>query len=137
MTELHKGDVVKIMSIDETINVGMMEARDRARLAHLIGREARIHTEPDDDGLVNLYTPWQDRRQADTCMWFAESDVRKASEDRPASGRPGVGKQINVSMPPQLVALVDIEAGRAGVSRSEWIRQAVEDRLGAIDAPAE
>ena len=44
-------------------------------------------------------------------------------------GRPPIGPQINVAIPPETVARVDAAARAVGVSRSEWIRQAIAERL--------
>ena len=44
-------------------------------------------------------------------------------------GRPAIGPQINVAIPPETVARVDAAARKAGISRSEWIRRAVEAAL--------
>ena len=44
-------------------------------------------------------------------------------------GRPVIGPQIAVSMPPELLARVDAAARKAGISRSAWIRRAVEAAL--------
>ena len=44
-------------------------------------------------------------------------------------GRPAIGPQINVAIPPEVVARVDAAARAAGISRSEWIRRAIESAL--------
>ena len=44
-------------------------------------------------------------------------------------GRPAIGPQVNIAMSPATVARVDTAARAAGVSRSEWIRQAIAERL--------
>ena len=44
-------------------------------------------------------------------------------------GRPAIGPQVNIAMSPATVARVDTAARAAGVSRSEWIRRAVEAAL--------
>ena len=44
-------------------------------------------------------------------------------------GRPVIGPQINVAISPEMVARVDAAARKAGISRSAWIRRAVEAAL--------
>ena len=45
------------------------------------------------------------------------------------NGRPPVGPQIKIAFPPGLLALIDEQAGREGVSRSAWVRIACEANL--------
>ena len=52
-----------------------------------------------------------------------------AKARRNPGGRPVIGPQINVAIPPETVARVDTAARAAGISRSEWIRRAVEAAL--------
>ena len=47
-------------------------------------------------------------------------------EEPPVMGRPEIGPQVKVRMPVDLIARVDEFADEAGVSRSEWVRRAVE-----------
>ena len=44
-------------------------------------------------------------------------------------GRPPIGPQINVAISPKAVARVDAAARAVGISRSEWIRRAIEAAL--------
>ena len=44
-------------------------------------------------------------------------------------GRPPIGRQVNFSMSPDMLADIDAAAERDGVSRSEWVRQAVAEKL--------
>lgn len=44
---------------------------------------------------------------------------------RNPGGRPAIGPQINVAIPPDTLARVDAAAAALGVSRSEWIRTAI------------
>lgn len=44
-------------------------------------------------------------------------------------GRPRIGNQINIAMPDELLSQVDEAAAEAGVSRAEWVRQAVDASL--------
>ena len=48
---------------------------------------------------------------------------------RNPGGRPAIGPQINVAISPEVVARVDAAARAAGISRSEWIRRAIESAL--------
>lgn len=57
-------------------------------------------------------------------MTTATTDAR-----RNPGGRPPIGPQINVAISPEVVARVDTAARAAGVSRSEWIRRAIEAAL--------
>ena len=52
-----------------------------------------------------------------------------AKARRNPGGRPAIGPQINVAIPPELLARVDAAARKAGISRSAWIRRAVEAAL--------
>ena len=53
-----------------------------------------------------------------------------AKTARPSrGGRPPIGPQINVAVAPATVARIDAAARAAGISRSEWIRRAVEAAL--------
>ena len=44
-------------------------------------------------------------------------------------GRPPIGRQVNFAMSPDMLADIDAAAERDGVSRSEWVRQAVAEKL--------
>ena len=44
-------------------------------------------------------------------------------------GRPAIGPQVNIAISPATVARIDAAARAAGISRSEWIRRAVEAAL--------
>lgn len=48
---------------------------------------------------------------------------------RNPGGRPVVGPQVKVAFPPTLLARVDELAAAEGVSRSEWIRQTLIERI--------
>lgn len=48
---------------------------------------------------------------------------------RGRGGRPVVGGQVSVAVPPEVLARVDAAASLGGVSRPEWIRQAIAERL--------
>lgn len=53
-----------------------------------------------------------------------------AKTARPSrGGRPAIGPQINVAISGEMVARIDAAARAAGISRSEWIRRAVEAAL--------
>ena len=52
-------------------------------------------------------------------------------------GRPAIGPQVNISIAPDMLARVDEAAKAAGVSRSEWIRQAISARLDGPKVAAE
>lgn len=52
--------------------------------------------------------------------------------ESPKLGRPEIGPQIKVRLPEEVIARVDALATEAGVSRSEWVRQAV---TAAADSP--
>lgn len=45
-------------------------------------------------------------------------------------GRPAIGERVELRIPPPLLARVDAEAARLGVSRAEAIRQTIERGLG-------
>ena len=45
---------------------------------------------------------------------------------RNPGGRPAIGPQVNIAIPPATLARVDVAARAAGISRSEWIRRAIE-----------
>ena len=45
-------------------------------------------------------------------------------------GRPAIGPQVSVSLPPEVVDRVDAAARVAGVTRSEWIRRTIVAALG-------
>lgn len=49
-------------------------------------------------------------------------------------GRPAVGKAIQIRLPADMIADVDATAQAEGVTRSQWIRQAVAARLAAARA---
>lgn len=54
-----------------------------------------------------------------------------AKTARPSrGGRPAVGPQVSVALPPDVIARVDDAARDAEVSRSEWIRRAIAAALG-------
>lgn len=44
-------------------------------------------------------------------------------------GRPAVGSPIQIRIPAAMVEAIDRAAAAAGVTRSEWIRQACAERL--------
>lgn len=39
-------------------------------------------------------------------------------------GRPAIGDAVKIKLPADMLAAIDANAGRAGISRSEWIRRA-------------
>lgn len=58
----------------------------------------------------------------------AEATGQDVEEER-SPGRPEIGPQIKVRIPEDTLTQVDAAAAAAGVSRSAWIREAVEARL--------
>ena len=48
----------------------------------------------------------------------------------PRLGRPEIGPQIKVRLPEDVIAAVDDRADAEGLTRSAWIRRAVESALG-------
>lgn len=49
------------------------------------------------------------------------------------AGRPKIGAQINIAIPPGMLTRIDGAAAAEGVTRSAWIRQAIAARLYAYD----
>lgn len=45
-------------------------------------------------------------------------------------GRPSVGPVITVRIPPDLLARLDAEAARQGITRAELVRDIVKEKLG-------
>lgn len=50
-----------------------------------------------------------------------------------SAGRPRIGGQIKVAIPPDMLARIDGAAKAEGVDRSTWIRAAIAARLYAHD----
>jgi len=50
-----------------------------------------------------------------------------------SAGRPRIGGQIKVAIPPDMLARIDGAAKAEGVDRSTWIRAAIAARLYAND----
>lgn len=46
---------------------------------------------------------------------------------KPKTGRPGVGPNINVRMPQELVSWIDTQAMHAGQKRAHWVRDRLEE----------
>ena len=46
-------------------------------------------------------------------------------------GRPAVGEPVQIRLPAQLLADVEMLAAAEGVTRSQWIRQALAARVAA------
>lgn len=47
----------------------------------------------------------------------------------PKGGRPAIGPAFSVRLPPGLLARVDAAAAAEGVSRAEWIRRTLTERI--------
>lgn len=62
---------------------------------------------------------------------YDDAAIEEATgEAMPAEmGRPEIGPQIKVRLPQETIAAVDALAKSGGVSRSAWVRAAVEDAL--------
>lgn len=64
------------------------------------------------------------------CEYDDAAIAAATGEDMPAEmGRPVIGPQIKVRLPEALVARIDAVAEVAALTRSAWIRQALEDAL--------
>lgn len=92
--------------------------------------------------VVNWFSQWQGTPErwrfvdeATAFAWLAENnhdDVAEqfGAEDERGPGRPEVGPQIKTRLPGDVLARVDAAAAAAGgLSRSAWIRRAVESAL--------
>lgn len=113
-----------------------------AALAKLAGSTA-----VDAGWLLTQLEQWQDRRPpeyepgpagatpADLDRAAAELEADYAAderhEERPTArtGRPPIGEPINLRLPAVMLADIDATARAEGVTRSQWIRQAVAARL--------
>lgn len=58
----------------------------------------------------------------------AEATGQDVEEER-SPGRPEIGPQVKVRLPDDTLARVDAAAEAAGVTRSAWVREAVEAHL--------
>ena len=47
-------------------------------------------------------------------------------------GRPRIGTQVSMIFPPDMLAKIDADAERQGISRAEWVRRAC---AGVLDQP--
>ena len=50
-------------------------------------------------------------------------------EEERGPGRPAIGAQVKIAIDPEMLAAVDVAAGSAGVTRSEWVRRAIAATL--------
>ena len=55
--------------------------------------------------------------------------MSKINPTKRGPGRPAIGRQANFAMSPDMLADIDAAAEQDGVSRSEWVRQAVAEKL--------
>lgn len=46
-------------------------------------------------------------------------------------GRPAVGEPVQIRLPAAMLAAIDRLAGAEGVTRSQWVRQALAARIAA------
>ena len=64
------------------------------------------------------------------CEYDDSAIAAATGEDMPAEiGRPVIGPQLKVRLPEALIARIDAVAEVASLTRSAWIRQALEDAL--------
>ena len=47
-------------------------------------------------------------------------------------GRPAIGEPINIRLPADMLARIDAAAQTEGITRSEWMRQALAERLAIL-----
>jgi hypothetical protein len=45
-------------------------------------------------------------------------------------GRPAIGERVEVRIPPDLLARLDAEAARQGITRAELVRDIVKEKVG-------
>lgn len=69
---------------------------------------------------------WLIRNEFDTDEILCE-DLE--DESGPRMGRPAIGPTIKIAVEPEALTQVDEAADRAGVSRAEWVRRAIDKAL--------